>query len=387
MESLHTKIQKSWKKLIFRRVHEVIPEGDPLCIIRKQSHDEFKEITETEYKNLSSDIRERECEKKFLSYSGWTNSEPLSKRINQNDYDHTIFFHSNNYCELDMFDESSSFYFNPDIPACKIVSSIPRPRRTITRPIRMKEATASPEDIEKGNELIEKGKTLYREAKSMLERKDGLTIMGKLIENLEQPDELAKEAEEMMKMSLEYLKKGRELLKREWVTKMKKQDLDGDLICGVLGHNKNRFQFWFIASEQFYKFFQLVMFGNHPELNSRKKILSGNNRLCTNTYRKKLMEIEGIKKEIERLKTIQSHSASWADIVELDEDIANLHEKLSILEFPEYWSLRGEKIGQEFCHIYPALALLCIYKEKLSNKNVPGGLSEWNVPGWLLKIN
>lgn len=393
MENLHLKIQSAWKHLIFRRVQWVVPEGDPIFIVKKENDEIFKEITFQEYNNLSSDVKERECELKYRAYSGLTNSKPMLTQDKTckgccKDYNSTVTFHSSNYCELDMSDENSSFYFNPNIPVCKVVDCIPRPYRTIVKPVYLKEPTGTKQEIEDGDACIEKGKSLCREAKALLQKRDAEKIMEKLLVNKD--SNVTQEAEQLLEMATKLFREGKQLLKKEWTTKTRSIDLAGDIICGVLNpRNKNRFQFWFIASEQFYRFFQLIMHVNHPGtclagLNKRSRVLSGNNKLCTNTYQKKMMEINILKKEIEKQKNIQGCSSSWAEIMDIDDLITKLIEKKDELEIPEYWSLRSEKISREFCHIYPALTLMCLYKEKLTSQNIPGNLSRWLVPNWML---
>lgn len=388
---LKRKIIKEWKHLIFRRVQSVIPVGDPISILRKKNEEEFKEISQREYDELSSDIKERECCLKYQTFSGLTSSKPLLVKqsccINNccNDYDHTISFHSENYCELDISNETSSFYFDTNIPICKIVDTIPRSFRVITKQIRLKEPTGTADEIEEGKSLIEKGKTLYREAKSILQKRDAETIIGKLFPDKESiTSEMTSEAESLMKTAAENFKKGKDLLKKEWTIKPKPLELSGDLVCGVLNpRNRNKFQFWFIASEQFYRCFQLVMHENHP-LNEKKTILSGSNKLCTNTFKKKAMEKALVREMIEKQKAISSRTSSWVEIMEIDGQISKLTEKLEELEQQEYWSLRSEKISRQYCHIYPAIALICLYNEKLTQKNVPGCLAKWDVPNWML---
>jgi hypothetical protein len=354
----------------------VNPEGTPLVILRKKNDTEFKEISLQEYGNLPSDIQERECDIKYDSFSGLTNSRPLLTKTKKckgccDDYDHTIAFHSRNYCELDISDKDSSFYFNTNIPICKITST-PRQCRTITKPTQFKEPTGTPEEIEEGMAFIEKGKSLCREARCL---KEGERILDKL---LVKPDETS---EKKYEMAIEFFRKAKSLLKKEWTVKNRTLNLAGDIICGVLHpRNKNVFQFWFIASEQFYRFFNLIM---HEDCGDKKYILSGNNRLCTNTYTKKMMEIDFLKTEIEKKKIEQSQTSLWAEMMEIDDILDKLNEKLEELDPPEYWCLRSEKISQQFCHIYPAMALICLFNERLTSQNVPGRLPKWIVPDWL----
>lgn len=382
---LKTKIRKAWKNLIFRRVNYVVTEGNPIAILRKRT-----EITQQLYNTLSEDVKERECEIKYRSYSGLTNSRPLQTGSEYcqgccKDYDHTVSFRSEDYCELDMANEHSSFYFDPDIPLCKMVDSVPRARRSIQKFDRLKEPFGTAEEIEKGNELIQKGKTLYREARAILSKRDSDKILSKLLVNTIELDfeNRTKEAEEMIKTARDCFKKGAEYLDKRWVEKLKTIDLAGDIICGVVDpRNKNRFKYWFIASEQFYRTFQIIMHESHPK-NTRKKILSGSNSLCTNTHLKRMMELDQTRSELQNQEKIASSSSLWADIIEADEAVAALTEKLQKLEEPEYWNLRSEKISREYCHLYPALILLCIYAEKLTQNNVPGGLKMWQVPAWM----
>jgi hypothetical protein len=70
--------------------------------------------------------------------------------------------------------------------------------------------------------------------------------------------------------------------------------------------------------------------------------------------------------------------------MELDDVLEKLTEKLELLEIPEFWCLRSEKLSRNFFHIYPALIMKFVYNEKLTSENIPGKVPEWVVPGWLL---
>jgi hypothetical protein len=389
---LHSKIRKAWKQLVFRRVQTVLPEGEPVSILHGE-----KEISVQEYNMLSSDVKERECVMTYKKYSGLVTSHPLLTRKSCcrgccNDYDHTIAFHSGNYCEIDMLEEDSTFYFNTKLQTFREFSVPPRSQRTVIRPIRLKEPTASSEEIEQGNKILEEAARLYKEAKHLLEKIEDNKIFDKLMtENV--TEKMTNEANEIMKKAVACFHTGRSLLKREWRTRMKPTDLAADIICGVVHpRNRDRFQYWFIASEQFFKFYQLIMHDNHPgtylsKLNKKENVLSGSNRLCTNTYKKKMLSQKRLQAEIDKEKERQTKLTSWIEIMESDDKTYNLTETLETLEAPEYWILRSEQIGREFCHIYPALALMCIYKDKLTKENVPGNQQYWDVPHWMLNFN
>lgn len=406
------KIRKAWRGLIFRRVHLVVPNGNPISILRKENDVEFKEITFQEYNNLPSEIKERECEVKYESFSGFTTSQPMLKKelcckSCCNDYEHTISFHSSNFCELDMSSDTASFYFDTNIPICKLVDTIPRPYRKISKVVRYKVPTGTAENIEMGKRLVEKGMMLKNEAMALKNKSTATSlhdakIMEKLmvvddnktivnIKDEENIVDFSKRVEELLEEASQSIRQGLFLLNKQWTSSERTLELAGDIICGVLNPmNKDRFQFWFIASEQFYRFFQIIMHDNkHPgtikaKLNTRERVLLGNSKLCTNTFKKKMYEIAKLKEEIEKKKEIQSSSVSWADIMELDDVLEKLTEKLELLEIPEFWCLRSEKLSRNFFHIYPALIMKFVYNEKLTSENIPGKVPEWVVPGWLL---
>lgn len=399
MAELKRKIRKAFKNLVFRRVQSVYCEGQPITILRYETNELFKEITPQEYSLLSPDVKERECELKYKKFSGMVNSKPIVKRqetcqgcCSDSQYNYNISFHSENYCELDMTDENASFYFNPAIPILKNNSVPPRAPREVRQPIKQKEPTADVEDIEEGVRLIEKGKTACREARAILNKAKELRLkptdeienitktFEKLYIKTENADELEERGNSLMQSAVECFRKGKGMFKLVWTTKEKTIPIMGDIICGVL-HPRNtyRFQYWFVASEQFYKFFQMIM---HDNLLEKQTVLSGNNKLCTNTYKKRTLAIEALKNaiqdEIEKNKTL----VSWFHIMESDEKILKMQEQLEQLEMPVYWTLRGEKISKEFCHFYPALILVCCYNEYPDSTNVPGNHAQWIIPKW-----
>jgi hypothetical protein len=376
-------------------VQTVLAEG-PMTIIRYESADVFKEITEQEYYCLTPDIRERECEIKYQKFAGMVNSKPLLStspccRGCCKDTVHNISFHSENYCELDMSDENASLYFNPNIPILKVCSVPPRAPRSVKMPVKLKEPTASPEDIEQGKSMVERGKTLKREVKSLIQKVEANKILGKLKIEIDTAESLLDQANILSRDAVACFKTGKSLQKLEWTIRDKTTEMPGDLICGVLNpRNKDRFQFWFIASDQFFRFYQIVMHDNqHPgtrlaKLNNRQTILSGSNSLCTNTFKKRTMMKRALEKQISVEK--EKKSTVWIEMMESDDKIQALEDLVAQLDSPVYWTLRSEKISRDFCHLYPALVLVCIYKELPRTSNVPGDHEKWILPDWVSNI-
>jgi len=140
----------------------------------------------------------------------------------------------------------------------------------------------------------------------------------------------------------------------------------GDLVCGFVRPPINQgqapsFTEWFICSEQALRAWTMIMYDEHKTLigepRLRFKMISGNNRLCTNTYLKKLVVNE-------------------QNDTEMSSDDKN-----------SFYHLRTETPSTEWVHIYVALVLMARYGEIPSDDNIPQSLdpdallmNEWHLP-------
>ncbi|HMP28202.1 MAG TPA: hypothetical protein PKD85_01295 [Saprospiraceae bacterium] len=160
---------------------------------------------------------------------------------------------------------------------------------------------------------------------------------------------------------------------------------EGDLVCGAVDFDKKGFAhyaYWFVCSEQFLRFWTLVMFDQHdsfhkvldktsPNKNKkideealRRKVLSGNH-LMTCGYRKWLLSCD---------QTLVDGKKIWSTYEELKE---------------RFWLHRTEAASMHV-HIYTALILLLRYNELPCEYNVPNNINngpfmkEWDLPeGWI----
>lgn len=137
----------------------------------------------------------------------------------------------------------------------------------------------------------------------------------------------------------------------------------GDLVCGLVGNNRKtgkplEYSFWFTCSEQFLRAWTLIMFNEHctfdkNEEQTYKWVMSGN-RLCTNSYLKWRLSLQG-----------------EPPLEELDD---------------RFYHLRTEKTSKEWVHIYASLVLVARYGQIPSKVNVPvnldGGpvMKNWHIP-------
>ena len=132
----------------------------------------------------------------------------------------------------------------------------------------------------------------------------------------------------------------------------------GDLICGIVEKDPKRklpeYKKWFVASEQFLRMWTAIMYERHDALEKmvgdlseeemekriRDKLMSGN-RLCTNSYRKKIL--------------------SGIDVTEED-----------------YWCYRNEPDFVKYTHIYACIVLMCRYGELPNSNNIPQNKDDKN---------
>jgi hypothetical protein len=364
---LASTLKKSMERLVFRRAGHVT-KGKLVSIIQYVSPTVFKTITEEEYNKLPEEVKERECELSYKEYSGMTTPTQLLTKTEKcgrccEDKAGAIVFNSENYCELDFTNCDSSFFFNPNIR--KLIKSAVPPRAARTIPIYI----WSKEDLNTEDERgeIERLKNAARQNIAL-----GKGMM----------------MESLIEEGLNMLKKVKEIKKSRWVKNLKPTPIVADLICGVLDEsNRFHYKWWFIASEQFFHFFKIIMHDNvhkcvaKSKLDQLSKVLNGSNDLTTNTPKKYEMKLEALNREFENLNV----TTDWAEMAEnftkcdvIQSDIANL------VRQHIYWKPRYEKCAQQYAHIYPALILLCVYKQELTEQNQPK--LPWDVPEWLKEM-
>lgn len=406
-------IRSFFRKLVFRRVHVVSKDAyDLQSIVRYFDDNNAIHISREEYENLPEEIRERECELHYKTFAGLVNSQPLLLRGKTctgccEVSAFPISFNSESYCEIDL----SLTCSNPDIPILKSGANIPpRESRSVKMGRMYKKEFLRLENHE--NEWVESDNI----SKKWID--DGnvyvKTIEGKIHKVLDS--------------------------KKEWVEKIVNEEIPGDLICGAVDpNNRNKFLFWFVASEQFFRFYKIIMHNNNhvctvkAKLNTREAVLSGNNKLCTNTF-KKLNEVCEIEKKIaekeqqnaflinerkkhnsaemekfleslEKLRVVEENiqelpNLDWARIIEdefirkdIDEKIAinrciaealrKEREKQTIVK---YWRRRQEHIAHDYVHFYIGMIMIFIYGESLTSKNLPKNAKKWDVPDVLLSF-
>ena len=143
-------------------------------------------------------------------------------------------------------------------------------------------------------------------------------------------------------------------LQNEW-GKKKIPPQTGDLVCMIFDKedsakkSKNpRAKLWWICSEQFLRFWTLVMFDDHPSFEGKGKeprmeerLMSGN-RLNTNSY----------------LKYMQACSSQ-----NILHDFDEVRERFRVM--------RTEEASKNWCHVYSALILMVRYGRLPTYKNIP----------------
>lgn len=145
----------------------------------------------------------------------------------------------------------------------------------------------------------------------------------------------------------------------------------GDLVCGVVGQNRNQrnpeYKFWFVCSEQFFRTWTALHYEEHESLSKKcgngeaqiKRHLMSGNRLCTNGALKLV------------LGAMQSN-------VGLDRT-----------EFAKkFFRVRTEDASRYWVHIYAFLVMAIRYLEYPTDANVPNNLDDtpkmtkWNLPDY-----
>lgn len=394
------KIKTLFRKLVFRRVQVVSKEDrDLLSITRYFDDDNAVQITKAEYEALPEEIRERECELRYKSFAGLVNSQPLLLRGSECSgcceiTSFPITFNSDSYCELDL----SLTFPNPNLPVLKTGAKIPpRERRSVKMAKRFKEEFVR---LEGSEEWIK------------LKRKE------KKFQHYENDKKIVQIERNGKKVNIEESKK-------VWTEELVEEDFPGDLICGMLNPIDNRkFLWWFTASEQFFRFYKIIMHNNQhvctikAGLNTRSAVLSGNNKLCTNTYKKKTDLVNAVQKRIHENGSkilalqqsrqeyepvdINAPQINWAKEVEkdcvlqtIDENIVRMQcmkialdekKKKEAADIGKYWRNRQEQMASDYVHLYIGYLMVFIYKESLTKQNVPKNAETWDVPSELFSL-
>lgn len=154
----------------------------------------------------------------------------------------------------------------------------------------------------------------------------------------------------------------------------------GDLVCGAVNVTDSgaQYAYWFVCSEQFLRFWTLVMFDKHESFDKilekkgqtideetlRRKVLSGNH-LMTNGFRKWMLSVS------------QTQIDGKTIVSEPEEN-----EK-------RFWTNRTEA-ASAYVHVYCCLILILKYMELPCESNVPNNINDgpymiyWDLPeGWL----
>jgi len=166
-----------------------------------------------------------------------------------------------------------------------------------------------------------------------------------------------------------------------------------DLICGIFkpgsnsaANNTSELMFWFICSEQFHRFYKIIMFNNnHPHMknfSTIKDICQG----CKINTATGLKWLNYISDEVYKLKNTNLNlctllTSNFKDIVNLIENYKDNH----------FWIQRTEYTSLVYIHVYTALLLFCIHKTLPTKDNIPQNLdgscpqSKWSIPkNWIL---
>lgn len=165
----------------------------------------------------------------------------------------------------------------------------------------------------------------------------------------------------------------------------------GDLVCGAVSVDKNgsnaQYSYWFVCSEQFLRFWTLLMYDNHETFH--KLIEKNKDKTQKKKFDKKIDE------EILRRKVLSGNHLmsaglrkwllSCRDTVIGDKHIVSNRNEI----FDRFWLHRTEYASQ-FVHIYTALISILRYREMPCLENVPNNLNGgpvmryWDLPqGWL----
>lgn len=122
-----------------------------------------------------------------------------------------------------------------------------------------------------------------------------------------------------------------------------KRTVMGDLIFGVV--DKNEFVKWFVASEQFYRFYKMVLNGptHYNKLGTVEQVLNGNSRLVVDSVRKRIV----------------------AGLPRLPYNV-----------------LRSERVSRQYLHVYVAAALKHVFEVDYKDykPRVEGVVLEWEIP-------